>query len=179
MSIHRAMTRRAWLGTSGALLLGAGADVRSAAAQERRVDGDGGSQADDVARWMRLASVPGLSLAMVADGAVETRGYGVRRAGTADAVTADTVFEAASLTKPVFAYLVHTLAGEGVIDLGRPLGEYLPLPNEDDARARTITARHVLSHSGGACGMSIIHRTRTTLVHNRHPRLSVSDYRCG
>ena len=147
MTFPGEMTRRTWLGTSGALLLGAGVDVRSAWAQ--REDGDDGSQEDDVPRWMRLASVPGLALAMVADGAVEARGYGVRRAGTQDAVTEDTVFEAASLSKPVFAYLVHTLAGEGVIDLGQPLGEYLPLPNPDDARARAITARHVLSHSGG------------------------------
>lgn len=33
--------------------------------------------------------------------------------------------------------------------LDRPVGEYLPLPNPDDVRARTITARHLLSHSGG------------------------------
>jgi CubicO group peptidase (beta-lactamase class C family) len=64
-------------------------------------------------------------------------------------VTEQTVFEAASLSKPVFAYLVLGLEREGVIDLGRPIGDYLALPNREDARARTITARHLLSHSGG------------------------------
>lgn len=147
MTLPGEMTRRTWLGTSGALLLGASLDPRSATAQT--VDARGGSQTDDVVRWMRLASVPGLAMAVVADGAVDARGYGVRRAGTEDVVMEDTVFEAASLTKPVFAYLVHRMAEEGAIDLGRPLGEYLALPNADDARARTITARHVLSHSGG------------------------------
>src|SRR5207237_10645877 len=53
------------------------------------------------------------------------------------------------LRKPVFAFLVLGLVGDGVLDLDRPLGEYLPLPNPADERARTITARHALSHSSG------------------------------
>lgn len=142
------MSRRSWIGGSAALLLGgcAGAATSTAPASSPTARGDAG---DGVARRMRLASVPGMSLASVAGGRTELRGYGVRRAGTADAVTEDTVFEAASLSKPVFAYLVMGLEREGVIDLDRPVGEYLALPNPDDARARTITARHLLSHSGG------------------------------
>jgi CubicO group peptidase (beta-lactamase class C family) len=38
---------------------------------------------------------------------------------------------------------------EGRLDLDRPLGEIVPLPNPSDAAARTITARHVLSHTSG------------------------------
>ena len=43
----------------------------------------------------------------------------------------ETVFAAASLGKPVFAYLVLLLAEEGTIDLDRPLYQYLrkPLPD--------------------------------------------------
>jgi CubicO group peptidase (beta-lactamase class C family) len=98
---------------------------------------------------MRLASVPGVSLAIVERDRVTARGIGVTRAGGSDAVDADTVFEAASLSKPVFAYLVLRLAAEGAIDLDRPLGEYVALPNPSDAAARSITARHVLSHTSG------------------------------
>ena len=98
---------------------------------------------------MRLAAVPGVAVAIVERGGVTTRGFGVTRAGGSDAVDADTVFEAASLSKPVFAYLVLRLAAEGVIDLDHPLGEYLPLPNPSDAAARATTARHVLSHTTG------------------------------
>ena len=64
-------------------------------------------------------------------------------------VTGDTVFEAASLSKPVFASIVMQLAAEGAIDLTRPLVAYLPLPNPADERAKIITATHVLSHSSG------------------------------
>ena len=64
-------------------------------------------------------------------------------------MTADTVVEAASLSKPVFAYLVMQLVSEGVIDLDKPMNDYVPLPNQGDARAKVITARHALSHSTG------------------------------
>jgi CubicO group peptidase (beta-lactamase class C family) len=98
---------------------------------------------------MRLASVPGVSLAIVERDRIDARGFGVTRAGGTDAVNADTVFDAASLSKPAFAYLVLRLASEGAIDLDRPLAEYLELPNPSDAAARAITARHVLSHTTG------------------------------
>jgi CubicO group peptidase (beta-lactamase class C family) len=108
---------------------------------------------DEITRLMRLGPVPGMSMAIVQGGDVVTRAFGVRRAGgdavTADAVTADTVFEAASLTKPVFAYVVQQLVDEKLLDLDRPLADYVPLPNPDDPRGKTITARHVLSHSSG------------------------------
>jgi CubicO group peptidase (beta-lactamase class C family) len=59
------------------------------------------------------------------------------------------VYAAASLTKAVFAYTFLSFVREGLVSLERPVVEYLPLPNPDDAKARTITARHLLSHSGG------------------------------
>jgi CubicO group peptidase (beta-lactamase class C family) len=103
----------------------------------------------DLPRWMRLANVPGVSLAIVERGGTTARGFGVTRAGGTEAVNADTVFEAASLSKPVFAYLVLRLAAEGALDLDRPLGEYVDLPNPSDAAARAITARQALSHTTG------------------------------
>ena len=104
----------------------------------------------DIERWMRLASVPGLALAEVRGANADVRGWGVRKMeDDAAKVDGDTVFEAASLTKQLFAYLAHRLAMEGVLDLDRPVGEYLALPNADDARARTITGRHLLAHAGG------------------------------
>ena len=81
------------------------------------------------------------------------------RVGPADAAAnADTVFRAASLSKPVFAYLVFTLINEGRLDLDRPLSQYLAkrLPEypeyadlAGDARYEAITARLALSHRTG------------------------------
>lgn len=65
-------------------------------------------------------------------------------------VTPDTVFEAASLSKPVFAWLVMQLADEGLIELDRPLAEtfdYARIP--DKAAYALLTPRLVLTHRTG------------------------------
>jgi CubicO group peptidase (beta-lactamase class C family) len=139
------ISRRAMLGGGAALLLAPHGTAFARPPSFRQMD----AEEIDLPRLMRLASVPGLALAAIGEGRTELRGYGVRRAGTEDAVTEDTVFEAASLSKPVFAYLVLGLEAEGRIDLDRPVVEYLALPNPADERARGITARHLLSHGGG------------------------------
>ena len=100
---------------------------------------------------VRLSEVTGLSIAVVRDGAPEWVGtYGVKHAETGEPIQDDTMFEAASLSKPVFAYAVHRLAERGEIDLDKPLAEYLPYERlEHDPRYKKITARMVLSHSSG------------------------------
>ena len=149
-AIEAAISRRSWLATSGAAVLAACA-ATPARAFERIPAARSPLSAplDDLPRWMRIASVPGVSVAIIDRDRTTTQGFGVTRASGSDAVNADTVFEAASLSKPVFAYLVLQLAGENVIDLDKPLGEYLALPNAADSAARPITARHVLSHTTG------------------------------
>jgi CubicO group peptidase (beta-lactamase class C family) len=101
---------------------------------------------------MKAAHVPGLSLALVRDGKVVWQhGFGVKNADTKEQVSDSTVFEAASLSKPVFAYAVLKLADSGKFDLDRPLIQYLPGQYDvgDDARLGKITARLVLSHQTG------------------------------
>ncbi len=100
---------------------------------------------------MELAGVPGIAFGVVRGGRVPTtHAAGVTGADQTGAVTADTVFEAASLSKPVFAYLAMLLVQEGRLDLDRPLDSYLGAPYlQSDPRAAAITARHVLSHTTG------------------------------
>lgn len=99
----------------------------------------------EVERLVREGEVAGLGLAVIEQGRVAC----TAEFGTADgtrAVDASTVFEAASLSKPVFAYAVLRLADEGVFDLDRALGAWATdLP----AAERDITPRQVLSHVGG------------------------------
>jgi CubicO group peptidase (beta-lactamase class C family) len=60
-------------------------------------------------------------------------------------VTGDTVFEAASLSKPVFAYGVLRLVEQGKVGLDVPLTAYLPKPFvAGDERLAKITAAHSL-----------------------------------
>ena len=61
-----------------------------------------------------------------------------------------TLFEAASITKPVFSFAVHRLSDRGAIDLDKPLYLYLPYPDiAYDERYKLMTARHVLTHRTG------------------------------
>ena len=95
--------------------------------------------------------VPGASLAIIKDGAVlYARSYGVENPLTDEPVDETTLFEAGSITKPVFAFAVMRLVERGLLDLDRPLYEYLPFDDvAHDDRYKRITARHVLSHQTG------------------------------
>lgn len=95
---------------------------------------------------MEEALVPGLQMAVISDGIVEVLPFGIRDAQSGARVTEDTVFEAASLGKPVFSYGVLRLASEGKIDLDAPIGRYVDGLAPDTA---AITARQLLSHSAG------------------------------
>ncbi|NRB53404.1 MAG: beta-lactamase family protein [Saprospiraceae bacterium] len=95
--------------------------------------------------------IPGLSLAIINDGQVvyhTVRGMADREEEVK--VDALTIFEGASLSKPLFAHFVMTFVEEGKLDLDRPLYEYLPYEDiADDERYKQITARMVLCHTTG------------------------------
>lgn len=100
---------------------------------------------------MESAEIPGLAAAFVRDGEVAWLGsFGVRSRESGAPVTRTTVFQAASLSKPVFAYAVMRLVERGHLELDRPLADYRPHPRlGHEPRSRTITARMVMSHSTG------------------------------
>lgn len=103
----------------------------------------------EITRWLRLASVPSIAIASVRDGRVSTRVLGVKRAGTTEPVTPDSVYQAASLTKLVTAYVTLGLVLDGAFTLDTPITSVLAVPTPADPRAGTITVRHLLSHSSG------------------------------
>jgi CubicO group peptidase (beta-lactamase class C family) len=105
-----------------------------------------------IPQLMKEGDVPGLSIALLQNSEVIWhQGFGVRNSQTKEPVTDSTMFEAASLSKFVFAYAVLKLADNGKIDLDTPLNKYLPGNYDvgDDPRINQITARHVLSHTTG------------------------------
>jgi CubicO group peptidase (beta-lactamase class C family) len=108
--------------------------------------------ADDgrIRTLMEAGEVPGMAAAVVRDGRVVWEGaYGVMRSGSPTRVNAQTIFQAASLTKPVFAYGVMKLVEAGKLDLDAPLAKWLPDYLPKDELSQKITARQVLSHSSG------------------------------
>ena len=100
---------------------------------------------------MTRDEIPGLTLALVRDGAVVwKKGYGVASSITRRPLSADTALEGASLGKCVAAYAALTLVQDGRIDLQQPLRSYLDrafCSNSD--RGDRITAWHVMTHTSG------------------------------
>lgn len=147
------MNRRHWLQQSSAALVAAAASQPAQLTQTAQPPA-GTLSAAFLARlpqMMEWANVPGLSIALIKDGEVAwTRGFGVRDANTKTPVDADTIFPAASLSKPVFTYAVLKMREAKLIELDRPLVSYLNATDlPDDPRTKQITARHVLTHSTG------------------------------
>src|SRR5215217_5225900 len=71
---------------------------------------------------MNLGDVPGLSIALIKDSKTTwARGFGYKSAETKEPVDGDTMFEAGSLSKPVFAYAVLKMVEKGQLDLDAPL----------------------------------------------------------
>ena len=104
-----------------------------------------------IPKLMEEIKVPGLSIAIIKDGKLFWRGaFGVKDSASREPVDNDTLFEAASVSKTVFAYAVMKVCEKGVMNLDTPLTKYTTERIlEGDPRLDLITARHVLSHTTG------------------------------
>jgi CubicO group peptidase (beta-lactamase class C family) len=106
---------------------------------------------ENVPRLMQQFHVPGASIAIVQNATIAwAQGFGVRDVRDHKPVTTETVFEAASMSKPIVALIAVQLIQEGRLDLDKPLVDYLGhdyLPGEPEQRR--ITARLALTHRTG------------------------------
>ena len=101
----------------------------------------------------KRTNIPSIATAIISDrGVVTTEEVGVTNVSKPEKVTSSTVFEAASLSKPVFAYIVLKLAQKDLIDLDKPLheyGDFGPPQMRTDKNYKKLTARMILSHQAG------------------------------
>lgn len=96
--------------------------------------------------------VPGVTISVINNFQIAWSGcFGVSDAEKQNKVTNQTVFEACSMSKPVFTYIVLKLADEGKLELDRPLYEYMDerFISIYDDYYKLITARMILTHTGG------------------------------
>jgi CubicO group peptidase (beta-lactamase class C family) len=102
---------------------------------------------------MAFYRVPGLSLTVIDHGAIAwTRGYGVARAGGAEPVGPDTLFQAASISKVVSAAAALALVDAGKLDLDGDVNARLrswKIPAAEVAAGEPVTLRRLLSHTAG------------------------------
>ncbi len=102
---------------------------------------------------MKYHQVPGVSIAVIDQGKIAwTKGYGVTDAGSREPVTPETLFQAASISKPVTALAALHLVEKGLLSLDSPVNEELrswKIPDNKFSKKEPVTLRHLLTHTGG------------------------------
>ena len=95
--------------------------------------------------------IPGMAVAVVHDGEIVfAQGYGVREVGQPDAVDADTVFQLASLSKPIGATVIAQEVGEGTVAWDTPLITHLPeFALADPYVTQNVTIADMYAHRSG------------------------------
>jgi CubicO group peptidase (beta-lactamase class C family) len=100
---------------------------------------------------MKFYQVPGVSVAVIHNGAIEwARGYGVKEIGKNAPVTPETLFQAASISKPVTAIATLGLVQEGTLSLDEDVNHKLiswKVPDNRFTKGQKVTLRNILSHS--------------------------------
>lgn len=103
-----------------------------------------------VPELMERYRVPGVAIAVVnADGPVHVAAYGYTDESKSKGIRDTTVFEGASLGKPLFAYAILHHRADRPFDPSSPVAEYLGTPFVPDPEGVTITGQQFLSHSSG------------------------------
>jgi CubicO group peptidase (beta-lactamase class C family) len=113
----------------------------------------GEAAAKTIAARMRHYNVPGVSVAVIDEGEIAwAKGYGATAAGTSDPVKPDTLFQAASISKPVTAMAALHMARYGNFGLDEDVNPKLKswkIPENAFTRIKPVTLRGILTHSAG------------------------------
>lgn len=106
-----------------------------------------------LAQRMAHHRVPGVSVAVVEDGRIVwARGFGVKEAGGADSITPETIFQAASISKPIASLGTMVLVQQGRVTLDADVNESLrtwQVKSNALTATNKVTLRRIMSHSAG------------------------------
>ncbi len=102
---------------------------------------------------MKYFNVPGVSIAVIKDHKVEwAKSYGVKEAGTTDSIGLNTLFQAASMSKPITAMIALKLEEENKIDLKQDINLQLKkwhIPDNEFTGKTAVTPELLMLHMGG------------------------------
>lgn len=103
----------------------------------------------EIEKWLREKNVPALGIGIINDGKLQqVKVFGEIKNGVA--APYNTIFNIASLTKPVTALVALRLVSMGSWKLDEPLYKYWTDPDiADDPRNKKLTTRNILSHQAG------------------------------
>ncbi len=100
-------------------------------------------------RWLKQKHIPALGIGFIKDGKIEQLSvFGELHTNTPAAL--NTIWNVASMTKPITAIVALKLINAGKWDLDEPIYKYYTDPDvANDPRAKLLTTRIILSHQTG------------------------------
>lgn len=118
---------------------------------EKKVNDAVGKLDGIVGAAMSSTAVPGVAVGVVyRDKVVYLKGFGVREAGKQDKVGPDTVFQVASVSKPIASTVIAALVGRKAMQFADPLIKHNPrFALSDPYVTEHATFEDLLSHRGG------------------------------
>ena len=102
--------------------------------------------------WLKETNVPAVAIGIIEDGKLKyTKVFGeLRKDGPTRPAALNSIFQVASLTKPIVEILTLQLVSSGKWKLDEPLANYWIDPDvQNDPRHKKLTTRHVLTHQSG------------------------------
>lgn len=99
---------------------------------------------------MTEAAIPGLAIAKISSDGTVIHTFGKSNLETNKLVTEDTLFNIASISKPIMGVVLLQLVDQGKLQLDRDINDYLPFKIDNPKiEGETITLRHLVTHSSG------------------------------
>jgi CubicO group peptidase (beta-lactamase class C family) len=133
-------------------------DMGTAAAMMAKIEGPQSPDRQGLDRLtlqqvMERFHVPGVSVAVIRDFTIDwAKGYGIADVESGMRVDADTMFQAASISKPVAAMAAVRAAQDGRLGLDQDINAILKswkLPDSEFTRGHPVTPRALMSHTSG------------------------------
>ena len=120
---------------------------------EGKQSGDGEYDNLTLSELLDTFNVPGVSVAVIKDFEIHwAKGYGIADVETGDQVTTETLFQAASISKPVAAMAVMKAVQDGLFSLDDDINSILTsweLPESEFTQDHPVTPRMLTSHTSG------------------------------
>lgn len=108
-----------------------------------------------IVKKMNTYNIPGLSIGIVkSDSIIYSKGYGIKNITSKEAVTANSNFHTASISKLFTAQSIMILVQENKINLENKLTEIIPELKYKDERIKNITIKSLLNHTSGLTDVS-------------------------
>ena len=116
-------------------------------------NGKSGSLATTIQSRMKALNVPGLSIAVFDNNEILwSKGYGKKNKETEEDVNENTIFQAASISKPITSVAAFKLIEEGKFSLNDNVNSKLKrwqVPNNEFTKKEKVTPSRIMSHTSG------------------------------